>query len=538
MIRTLCTILAAGLLASGVSTSANAQLFTSIAPEARTSIINGPAVTYFASSINSGSETLTNCRPVPGPFPAANFSYQTVDAGNQLTGAPNTPVDIAPGTTQGFLLSYTPGAVPYADLVDGRITCDQRDSQYTPYLSGTLAIENSGQIPDIIAISATPSGDGVIRLNRAGGAGVMAVAAVNIGVAGEVRVAPQSLGTFPALASFEVCETDASAQCITQRASSLTVTFGANEVRTFAVFARGNAETNIPFYPDIIRVRLVLSATSTGRPVGLTSAALASPAPTSPSRIAGLYGMLFQEPQNARGGSEERLDTGLMAVFPDGRTYLWGRGGIFGGNHSEWLSGTGPASIQNNRILGDASLVHFSVSAGLSTVDWTINLSPELGLNGRYNGSDLPDGSEFSTITQSGRLRGVWMGNMNQRETPIDSLAGQWAVVSGNQIVGNMTFDAQGNVTSGAFTVGGFTGCRFSGGLTQPDETLNLFSLQLSFSSQNNCGAPFNGNNFHGFTAVDVAAAGAIPSGGRMVMFLQDDEPSERSGFSLLLVKS
>ena len=538
MTRTLCALIVGGLLSVGMATTANAQLFTSVAPEARTSVTNGPTVTYFASSINSGSEALTNCRPIPGAFPAANFGYQTVDATNQLTGTPNTPVNIPSGATQGFLLSYAPGATPYAGLVDGRITCDERDSQYTPYLSGTLAIENGVQIPDVIAISATPSSDGVIRLNRIGGAGVMAVAAVNIGVAGEVRVTPQPLGTFPSIASFEVCETDAASQCIGARASSLTVNFAANQVRTFAVFARGFDDTSIPFYPDIIRIRLVLSATSSGRPVGLTSAALTSPAPVAATELAGLYGTFYQEPEATRGGSVERLDAGLMAVFPDGHSYIWGQGGIFGGNHVEWLSGTGIAPIENNRLTSDASLIHFSVNASVSTVNWTINFNPEIGLAGRYNSSNLPANSEFSTVTQSGRVRGVWLGNLNRRATPLNTLAGQWLLVSGNQIVGNMTFDQNGILTNVNFIVAGFTGCRATGGLTQPDANLNLFALQFSFPSQANCGAPFNNSGFHGFTAVDVLEDGPIASGGNMIMFLQDDEPSERSGFSLVLVKS
>ena len=534
MMRTFCALLVTGLLA----TTAHAQLFTSIAPEARTSVTNGGPVTYFASAINSGSETLTNCRPIPGNFPAANFGYQTVDANNQLTGSPNTPVNIQAGATQGFLLSYTPGATPYAGLVDGRISCDERESQYTPYLSGTLAIENGVQIPDIVAISATPSGDGVIRLNRMGGAGVMAVAAVNIGVAGQVSVTPQSLGTFPGLATFEVCETDTSAQCIGARASSLTVNFGANQVRTFAVFARGNSQTNIPFYPDIIRVRLVLSATSTGRPVGLTSAALTSPAPENPTQAAGIYGTFYQEPQGVRGGAEERLDSGIAAIFPDGRTFLWGRGGIFGGGHTEWLSGTRNTPIENNRIVSDASLLHLSVGTSVRTVDWTLNLNPELGMTGRYNGSNLPNDSEFTTIDQSGRVRGVWLGNLNRRSTALADMAGSWLVVSGNQVVGDMTMDASGNISNGGFNLSGFTGCQFTGGMAQPDETLNLFALNLTFSNQSNCGVPFNNNTFEGFTSIDVAADGPIPAGGQMIMFVQDDVPTQRSGFSLLLVKA
>ena len=69
----------------------------------------GTFATVFATVINMGSVTATNCgidlsRAIP-----ATFSFRTTNLlTNQVTGTPNTPVDIPPRTAQGFILALTP----------------------------------------------------------------------------------------------------------------------------------------------------------------------------------------------------------------------------------------------------------------------------------------------------------------------------------------------------------------------------------------------------------------------------------------------
>lgn len=532
------TALICALAFLGISQPANAQLFASIAPEARTGIAGGQPVTYFASAINAGSEELTNCRPSPDGFPEANFSYQTVDAANQLTGTSNTPVTIAAGATQGFLLVYFPPAAGWQGLVSARIQCDQRNSGYSPYLSGTLVVPTNGELPDIIAISATPSGDGVIRMNRAGGRGAMAVAAVNIGAPGNVRVRALDAQYMAGMAEFTVCETNASAQCLSAPVPELIVNFARDQVRTFAVFAQGQDQGGVPFYPDILRVRLQLIDVGSGFTVGNTSAAFTAPDVEAAATTAGIYRVFFQEAVTSRGGSVERLDTGLLGILPDGHFYFWGNGSVFGGGHSEWVS-HGFRPVDNTRLDGPRAFIHMDATASLALVDWISGITPETGIAGRYQPSAIEFGETFGTVGQRGRFRGAWLSELNRRPTTVSDAAGVWLIRSGNAIVGDFNVSETGAISAGRFLVPGFTNCAFSGQLTQQDPALNIFALRLVFNGfVVGCGAPFNGNTFDGVATLDSAATGAVAAGTNMPAILENTSGPNPAGFSLMFIRS
>jgi hypothetical protein len=517
--------------------SANAQLFSSIAPEARTGVASGNPVTFFATAINSGNADLNNCRPDPESFPGANFSYQTVDGGNQLTGTPDTPVTIAAGQSQGFLLAYTPPAAGWEGFVSARIVCDERDSEFLPYLSATLVVPASGSMPDIVAISATPSGDGVIRMNRAGGRGVMAVAAVNIGNAGDVVVRPLDAQYMQGLATFTVCETDAQAQCLAEPAEQLTVNFGANQVRTFAVFAQGQDDAGIPFYPDILRVRLQLTDSGSGYTVGSTSVAFTAPDVANAATNAGVYSVFFQEPVATRGGSAERFDTGILGILPDGHFYFWGDGNVFGGGHGEWVS-HGFRPVDNQRLDSPNSFIQFDSTGDLAIVDWVSGITAETGIAGRYQPSSIQLGDPYGTVQQRGRYRGAWLGEVNRRATTAADAQGLWYIRSGNSIVGQFEISEAGEISNGEFFVPGFTNCAFSGDLTQQDAALNIFAIQLRFNGFfTGCGQPFNGATFDGFATMNTTTEGPIPSGGSIVSVLTRSG-NNPAGFSFLFVKA
>ena len=64
----------------------------------------GTTATPFAIVINIGPGTATNCSMSPATSIPAAFLYQTTDpVTNAPVGAPNTSVDIAEGTSQGFV---------------------------------------------------------------------------------------------------------------------------------------------------------------------------------------------------------------------------------------------------------------------------------------------------------------------------------------------------------------------------------------------------------------------------------------------------
>jgi hypothetical protein len=61
--------------------------------------------------INTSSNPATGCSVgLPSSVPAT-FSYQTTNpATNQVTGSPNTPVNLNPGASQSFVFGITPTA--------------------------------------------------------------------------------------------------------------------------------------------------------------------------------------------------------------------------------------------------------------------------------------------------------------------------------------------------------------------------------------------------------------------------------------------
>ena len=85
-------------------------LVAAVLPSSR-SVQVGVAATAFATIINAGVSTATGCGISPVTSLPANFSYQATDpATNQVTGSPNTPVDIAAGAARSFIISLTPTA--------------------------------------------------------------------------------------------------------------------------------------------------------------------------------------------------------------------------------------------------------------------------------------------------------------------------------------------------------------------------------------------------------------------------------------------
>jgi len=146
----------------------------------------GSPVTVFATMINAGASSAAGCGIAlpPGAPAGLTFLYQTTHpATNQVTGIPNTPVNIAPGASQSFVLGLTPSA-PFAP-VDLPLTYDCDNSSPTGVLLGinTLLISASPTpVPDVIALAATLSNDGILDIPGANAAGAFAVASVNVGL--------------------------------------------------------------------------------------------------------------------------------------------------------------------------------------------------------------------------------------------------------------------------------------------------------------------------------------------------------------------
>lgn len=243
----------------------------SILPASR-SVSVGSTATAFATLINPGSTALRNCGIGLATAVPAMLSFQTTDpATNALTGAPNTPVTIAPGGAQSYVLALTPSQ-PLAptEVAFNFICTDTSAAAVVVGLNTLLLSAASSPVADVVALGATPTADGILDLPGINGAGAFSVATVNVGAAADVSVKADTGGRDLGL-TLKVCRSNpANGQCLTAPTGEVQTTIGANETPTFSVFA--TASRAVAFDPANHRIRVSFSEGGTTR--GATSVAV------------------------------------------------------------------------------------------------------------------------------------------------------------------------------------------------------------------------------------------------------------------------
>jgi hypothetical protein len=266
-----CTAISSGS-GSVTATRPAPRINTAVLPYARAVAI-GETATAFASVINSGNLTATGCSLALPDGLTAPFSYQTTNAANALIGAADEPVDIPPGTTQGFVFGITPSQAMAATEIPLVFDCtNTAPAPSHPGLNTFILSAAATAPPDLLAIGATPSGDGVVHLPSSTGIGFFATAAVNIGSAGDITVSADDGGRGLPLA-LQVCETTPAGQWIVC-GNSLTRTIGAAQTAYYTVFATG---TDQPIAFDPANNRLFLRFAANGTTVGATNVAVTAP---------------------------------------------------------------------------------------------------------------------------------------------------------------------------------------------------------------------------------------------------------------------
>jgi hypothetical protein len=253
-------------------TPPSSPLVAAVLPESRSAVV-GSTVTAFATIINSGNNTAPSCAIAPiGNLPLA-FTYQTTNpTTNALTGTANTPVNIGPGAPQTFVIALTPTAAFNPIQIPFSFACS--NVVQAPIETGidTLLLSASTTpVPDIVALVATASNDGILHIPGAFGASAFAVATVNLGAASSITATANTGATNLPLA-ISLCETDpTSGQCLQAPSSTVTTTIAANATPTFAVF--GQASGAIAFDPVNNRI-FVQFASPDGTVRGETSVAV------------------------------------------------------------------------------------------------------------------------------------------------------------------------------------------------------------------------------------------------------------------------
>jgi hypothetical protein len=244
----------------------------SVVPSGR-SVQVGDTATAFATIINLGPGTATACGiALPTGLPA-DFLFQTTDpATNALSGTPDTPVDIAAGAAQSFVFAITPTAPISPTDIQLVFDCTNTNpANILPGLNTLVLSASNTPTPDIVALAATLSNDGIVEVS---GTGVFAVATVNLGASGTIIVSADT-GNAVLPVSISVCETNPiSSICLADpvsAAGSLTTQIDSGETSTFGFFVA--ASGNVPFDPAANRI-FVRFKDSGGAVRGATSVAV------------------------------------------------------------------------------------------------------------------------------------------------------------------------------------------------------------------------------------------------------------------------
>jgi hypothetical protein len=203
----------------------------------------GVAATAFGVIINTGKAVAKACGLAPGTSLPASFNFQTTDpATNTLTGTPNTPVDVNAGALQTFVFGIVPSAAFAPTDVALEFTC--ANTLDAPAYVGTntlLLSASTTPVPDLIAIGATPSNDGIVNIPGTAGTGLFATAAVNIGAAATITASADDGGAGLPV-NLSICQTNPSTgQCTNPSTPgpSATVAVANNQTVTFTVFVKG-----------------------------------------------------------------------------------------------------------------------------------------------------------------------------------------------------------------------------------------------------------------------------------------------------------
>jgi len=227
-------------------------LAAAVLPASRSVQVNVPA-TAFATLINTGNKAAVACQISPITAVTGAFSFQTTDpATNQLVGDHDTPVSIAAGSSQTFVIALTPSSPLPSTDVQLDFACGGTQAPVVVALDTLLLSASLDPVPDIVALAATPGSPLIVDLPGATGVGVFVVAAVNVGVAGTITVTADTGGaTIPI--GLSLCQTNpTTSACMAAPAGSVTTTINAGATPTFGIFVAGTGA--VPFDPASNRI--------------------------------------------------------------------------------------------------------------------------------------------------------------------------------------------------------------------------------------------------------------------------------------------
>ena len=248
----------------------SAPLVAAVLPTSRSAQVGDP-ITAFATLINTSATTGENCSIAPLAPLSSSFQFFTTDpTTNAIASLANRVVDIPAGEATSFLVSMEPQAVFSAREVQLRFGCENLGAATVVDGLNTLLLSASTvSVPDVVALAATASADGVMRASPEG-AGAFSVASVNLGASGNLRVSAESTNTSLPV-SISLCPTNNLGSCTQPAAESVELSIAGGSTPTFAVFVQIGEIT--AFNPETTRVRVRFTDVN-GEVRGATSVAI------------------------------------------------------------------------------------------------------------------------------------------------------------------------------------------------------------------------------------------------------------------------
>jgi uncharacterized protein YfaP (DUF2135 family) len=233
------------LLGCLLGSQAWADITGALLPTSR-SVQVGAMATAFATIVNTGTETATNCGLELGTSIPATFLYRTTDRFTNLPIEPlETTVDIPAGRSQSWVFGIVPSAPFGPTEVVIRMACSNTTpSPVYPGVNTLLLSASANPVPDVMALAATLANDGVARAPGFIGTGIFATAMSNVGVSGQLTAVPELVGTNNA--QIFICETNtATGACLTWPPTA-TASFqsDAGTNRSFALFITAAGRTD------------------------------------------------------------------------------------------------------------------------------------------------------------------------------------------------------------------------------------------------------------------------------------------------------
>jgi hypothetical protein len=263
--------------------SAAQSLVAAVLPSSR-SVRIGTTATAFATVINTGGTPATACGIAPLTRIPATFSFQATNPStNQPIGIPNSPINISANAPQTFLLSITPSAPFGATEIEFSFACSNAPAA-TPIrgLNTLLLSASPTPVPDIVALVATLTNDGIANIDPDSRLGVFSVATVNVGTSGLITASADTGGANISIRT-TICQTSPSTgTCLAPPGPTTATQINANATATFGVFLQ--AQRPVPFDPAVSRV-FVRFRDASGSVRGSTSVAVRDPASGSPASI-------------------------------------------------------------------------------------------------------------------------------------------------------------------------------------------------------------------------------------------------------------